>query len=111
MSPVVAATSPRSKLVKRLEALGIEHRSLPGRDDGFAGLFYRGKEFAHFHNDRELDIRLTRAVIEREGLIHPKSSTHHPSRSAKSPWIEIRFATAKDVDEIVRLVRIAIAQL
>ncbi len=107
----MAAISPRRKLIKRLEALGVEHRSVPGRDDGFAGLFYRGKAFAHFHNDHELDIRLTRAVIEREGLSHPNDSAVHPNRSAKSQWIEIHFTTSKEVDDIVRLVRIAIAQL
>jgi hypothetical protein len=107
----MAAMSPHRSLIERLEALGVEHRPVPGRDDGFAGLFYRGKAFAHFHNDHELDIRLTRAVIERECLSHPKNSAVHPDRSTKSPWIEIRFATAKEIDDIVRLVRIAIAQL
>jgi len=105
------ATSPRRKLIKRLEALGVEHRPVPGRNDGFAGLFYRGKAFAHFHNDHELDIRLTRAVIEREGLSHPRDSAIHPDRSANSQWIEIRFTNSKEVGDLVRLVRIAIALL
>lgn len=84
---------------------------MPGRQDGFAALSYRGKAVAHFHNDKEIDIRLTHLVIEREGLNHLKDSTVHPSRQKRSQWIEIRFATAKEVDEIVRLMRIAIAQL
>ena len=104
----MAAISPRRRLIRRLEALGVEYRPVKGRDDGFAGLFYRGKAFAHFHNDHELDIRLTRAVIEREGLSRPTDSTVHPTRSAKSPWIEIRFRTSREVDRIVRLVRLAI---
>lgn len=107
----MTAASLRSELVSRLEALGVEHRAVEGRDDGFAGLFYNGKAFAHFHNDGELDIRLTRAVIAREGLRHPRHSTVHPGRSASSPWIEIRFAAKSDIDVIVRLVRIAIARL
>ncbi len=48
----------RSELIRRLERLGVGHRPLPGRDDGFASLFFGGKDFAHFHNDHELDVRL-----------------------------------------------------
>jgi hypothetical protein len=101
----------RSQLIGRLQELGIEHRPFPGRDDGFASLFYRGKDFAHFHNDRELDLRLTRAVIRREGLEHPPDSAVHPKRSKNSQWIEIRFAAAKDLDRVVRLVKLAIEEL
>lgn len=112
-------TSLRARIIAELEPLGVEYRSEnrpdcrfgPGRDDGLAGLYFNGKAFAHFHHDHELDIRLTRAVIEREGLSHPKGSAVHPNRSARSPWIEVRFATAEDVDEVLRLVRIAIAQI
>src|SRR6516162_1897889 len=42
----------RVQLIKRLARLGVEHRPMPGRDDGFASLCYAGKTFAHFHNDR-----------------------------------------------------------
>jgi hypothetical protein len=41
------------------------------RDDGFSSLHFEGKEFAHFHGDNELDIRLGRDIIKREGLVHP----------------------------------------
>jgi hypothetical protein len=101
----------RDELIKRLEKLGVECHELPGRDDGFASLSYRGKELAHFHNDRELDIRLTRVVIEREGLEHPKDSAVHPNRSRKSPWIEIRFKTSKDLNRVQRLMKLAIEQI
>jgi hypothetical protein len=103
----------RADLIKRLQKLGVEYYELPGRDDGFASLSYRGKEFAHFHNDREreLDIKLTRAVIEREGLEHPTESTVHPKRSKNSPWIEIRFKTQKDLATLQRLVQLTIENL
>ncbi len=78
----------RQQLIERLGKLGVEHRPLPGRDDGFASLCYDGKPFAYFHNDTELDIRLTKAVINREDLVHPKGSTVHPHRSKNSHWIE-----------------------
>jgi hypothetical protein len=110
-TPGAIVADLRSKLIKRLVMLGVEHRPVPGRDDGFSGLFYRGKALAHFHSDRELDIRLTRSVIAREGLVHPKRSLVHPTRSKNSHWIEVRFTRAEDLDRIARPVQLAIEQL
>jgi len=107
----LSATQLRDQLVRRLAKLGVEHRPLPGRDDGFASLCHAGKEFAHFHNDREIDIKLTRALIEREGLVHPADSKVHPGRSRNSPWIEVRFTTPQQVDRVVALVKLALEQL
>jgi hypothetical protein len=36
-------TSLRKQLIARVAKLGVEERALPGRDDGFASLCYRGK--------------------------------------------------------------------
>ena len=33
----------RARLVRQIEKLGVENRPLPGRDDGFSSLHYRGK--------------------------------------------------------------------
>ena len=101
----------RKELIRRVAKLGVTDTPAPGRDDGFSGLKYGGKELAHFHGDNELDLRLTKAVIAREGLVHPSGSLVHPNRSPKSPWIEIRFTRAVQLDEVVRLVKLAIAQL
>ena len=98
----------RTRLIKRVQNLGVEDRPLPGRDDGFSSLYYRGKAYAHFHNDNELDIRLTKNVIVREGLTHPSGSTVHPNRSKTSHWIELRFHTSADLDRVVELVKVAI---
>jgi hypothetical protein len=103
-------TSLRNKLVRRLEKLGVEDRPLPGRNDGFSSLLYGGKEFAHFHDDNELDIRLTRKVIHQEGLAHPTDSRVHPNRSRNSQWIEVRLDKV-DVERVVDLVKLAIAQV
>lgn len=78
---------------------------------GGTALFYRGKEFAHFHHDHEIDLRLTRKLIKSLGLMHPAGSTLHPTRAASSQWIELRFHTPADVARIAELVRLAIAQL
>jgi hypothetical protein len=101
----------RGQLIRRLEKLGVEDRALPGRDDGFSSLFHGGAEFAHFHDDNELDIRLTRSVIRSEGLSHPSGSRVHPKRTANSQWFEVRFERASDLDRVVELVKLAIAQL
>ena len=101
----------RKELIRRLEKLGVEHRPWPGRETGFASLYYRGKEFAHFHDDNELDLRLTKAVIVREGLVHPPDSRVHPNRAKTSPWIEVRFLTRAHLDHVLRLVKLAIERL
>ena len=101
----------RSQLVQRLEKLGVKDRAWPGRDDGFSSLCYEDKEFAHFHSDNELDIRLTRSVIHREGLVHPTDSKVHPNRSRNSQWIEVRFVKAADLETVVHLVKLAIEQI
>ncbi len=64
-------TNLRQQLIARVAKLGVEEHASPGRVDDFASLFYRGKAFAHFHDDRELDLHLTRSIIAREGLVHP----------------------------------------
>jgi hypothetical protein len=101
----------RARLIERVQEFGVEDRPAPGRDDGFSALCFRGKAFAHFHGDNELDIRLTKSVISREGLTHPSGSTVHPNRSKTSPWIELRFHTSADLDQVVRLVKLAVEDM
>ncbi len=93
--------------VQRIE--GVECRPSPVA--GGSALFYFGKEFAHFHNDNELDLRLTKNVIQAQRLSHPSGSIHHPTRSLSSPWIELRFATANEVAHVASLVKLAVASL
>ena len=96
---------------QRLRELSVEECAWPGRDDGFASLLFDGKEFAHFHNWSEIDIRLGKDAIKRERLAHPVDSKVHPGRSKNSPWYEMPIHSAADVDEAVRLVRVAILGL
>jgi hypothetical protein len=37
--------------------------ALPSKVAGGTALFYKGKEFAHFHHDEEIDLRLTRTWL------------------------------------------------
>jgi hypothetical protein len=99
------------------EKLLVELRKIDGVQDrpspvsGGTALFYSGKEFAHFHDDNELDLRLTKKRIQALGLTHPARSIHHPNRSPNSPWIEVRFYVEADVKSLENLVRVAVSEL
>ncbi|MCB1553014.1 MAG: DUF5519 family protein [Xanthomonadales bacterium] len=101
----------RDTLSRRLRELGVEERAWPGRDDGFASLHFRGKEFAHFHHWSEIDIRLGKDVIKRERLVRAAPSKVHPDRASGSPWFEIALNSTADVDEALRLVKLVVASM
>ncbi|HEX4923726.1 MAG TPA: luciferase family protein [Bdellovibrionales bacterium] len=99
----------RNELIKKLERIpGLEDR--PSKVAGGSAIFYKNKEIAHFHNDNEIDVRLTKKIIRKEGLNHPSDSKIHKHRSPNSEWIEIRFNKSKDVNEVVRLFKLALEQ-
>lgn len=99
----------RNEIIKKLERIsGLEDH--PSKVAGGSAIFYNGKEIAHFHDDNEIDIRLTKKIIRKEGLNHPSGSKIHKHRSPSSEWIEIRFKKSKDVDEVVRLFKLALEQ-
>lgn len=100
----------RQQLIALLEGIaGFEARPSPVA--GGIALFFHGKEFAHFHDDQELDLRLTRRTIEAQGLRHPPHSRVHPTRSATSPWIELRLTSEDEVRQVAALVRLAMVQM
>lgn len=103
--------TPRTQLMGELNKIGVQEQRIPGRDDGFAGLVFQGQDIGHFHDDNEVDLRLGKTLIAREKLQHPPNSRVHPKRSKSSPWIEVRLENLRDVEKIVRLVRLSIANL
>lgn len=104
--------SLRKKLLNKLEKIpGLEEKVWPDRDDGFSSLLYNGKDFAHFHHDHELDVRMTTKVIRAEGLVAPTGSKNHPKRSKNSPWIELQFYHEDELDNLIRLIKLAIQQI
>jgi Family of unknown function (DUF5519) len=86
---------------------GLEARPSPVA--GGTALFHHGREFAHFHHDTELDLRLGAARIRALGLVHPAGSVQHPARKPSSPWIELRYASADDVQRVAELVRLSLS--
>lgn len=108
---VIQETSLRKQLVESLlsEIHGLEERA--SKVAGGSAFFYKDKEIAHFHHDTEIDLRLTKNVIKREGLKHPSDSVVHANRASTSQWIELRFSNLDEVREVVRLFKIACALL
>ncbi len=95
----------KEELIKKLERIsGLQDR--PSKVAGGSAIFYKDKEIAHFHSDHEIDVRLTKKVISKEGLKSPEDSKFHRNRSPSSNWIELRFHQTKDVDEVVRLFKL-----
>jgi hypothetical protein len=96
----------RKLLIEKLEQIpGLEDR--PSKVAGGSAIFYHDKEIAHFHDDNEIDIRLSKKLIRSEGLTHPKDSKFHKSRSISSNWLELKFHSTEDVNEVVRLFKLA----
>ena len=102
--------SLKDKLLYGLAAIdGVEVRA--SRVAGGIALFFGGKEFAHFHGDNELDLRLGKRLIKSLGLAHPLDSEQHAGRSPNSPWIELRFESDRVVAQTVEMVRRAVQAL
>ncbi|WP_163133577.1 luciferase family protein [Agarivorans sp. Alg241-V36] len=90
---------------------GVNSVFYPNDKGGFYGFSYKDREFAHFHQADELDLKLGKKTIARLGLQHPNNSLVHPKRSAGSAWIELPFHHAADLETIKGLVKLAISQL
>ena len=75
------------------------------KDTGLVCVFFGKKEFAHFHGDNILDLRLTPKIIREEQLSRSVSAEIHPNRSQNSRWIGIEFNSRSDIDTLLHLVR------
>ena len=105
------------KLSKQKEELMKKLEILPDitleqwKDTELIGVLYKGKEIAHFQTgkgaENELDIRLTPKIIKQEKLTVPEDSKSHPNRSKNSRWIIQSFEAQKDIEPILRLVKLA----
>ena len=97
----------KNALVQKLEKIpGVTHRPWPDRDDGFSTIHFGEKEIAHFHNFNEIDIRLGKKLITEHKLEHPKNSKSHPNRSKGSAYIEVRFNSASELEQITKLIKL-----
>ena len=98
----------RNKLIARLERIpDVEVRQWKSGSD-FTVIEYRGKEVAHFHGNNELDIRLSKEVVQRDGLTHAPNHIGHPNRKNGGRWLMARFTREAHLGEMIRLVTMAI---
>ena len=98
----------RKQLIKELEMIqGISVR-LWKPDSDFTVIEHEGKEVAHFHGNNELDIRLSKEVVKRDGLTHAPNHVGHPNRKNGGRWLMARFTRVAHLAEMVRLVKMAI---
>ena len=98
----------RKQLIERLEQIkGIDvHLWKP--DYHLMVVDYHGKEVAHFHGNNELDIRLSKEVVKREGLTHAPDRIGHPDRKNGGRWLVVRFTRKHHLAEMERLIKLAI---
>ena len=102
--------SLKKELVTRIERIrGLTHVPYPDRDDGFSTIALNGKEIGHFHHFNELDLKLGKKLIKREGLTHYPDSENHPNRSPNSQFIELRFHQKSDLNKIIELIELLVA--
>lgn len=99
----------KKKLLKELAKIpGLE--SHPSKVAGGTAIFFGTREIAHFHSDHEIDVRLTKKVIRASGLNHPEDSNFHKKRAKTSDWMELRYFQQSDLDDVVRLFKLALKE-
>ena len=98
----------RKKLIDKLEMISGIDVHLWKPDSDFMVIDYKGKEVAHFHGNNELDIRLSKEVVKRDGLTHSPNHVGHPNRKNGGTWLIARFTRESHLAEMVRLVKMAI---
>lgn len=94
------------RLLKEIETIPDVHAETSPVPGGYC-IRCRGKEFGHFHNDSEIDLRLSKKLIKDFGLEHPTDSTFHPNRSNNSAWIELRFSNTREMKQVIKFVELA----
>lgn len=95
-----------SRLLKEIESIPGVSTEVSPVAGGYCVVF-KGKEFGHFHNEQEIDLKLTKKLIMENGLKHPADSSFHPNRSVNSPWIELRYSNVKEMKQVLQYIKLA----
>lgn len=97
----------RKKLTEKLiKQPGIDIRYWKP-DHHLLVIYHNDREIAHFHGNNELDIRLSREFVKREGLTHAPNRIGHPERKNGGRWLIVRFTRQSHLTEIERLIKVA----
>ena len=109
---------PSSRINERLppmkvaESLDVKIRALPGVERkmsrwGHATAYIVGeREFAHFHRQDQIDVRLTTAV-QRKMRVALREDPRVKLRPGSSDWITITLAIEGDLEFALELVKLA----
>ncbi len=93
----------RGDLTARIEALPeVTHGPSRFGSGKSAAFSVGGKEFAHFHADDRIDVRVPRKAqrpVQDDARVIPRKNP--------GDWIELRFSSSVDLDWILELVELA----
>ncbi|MFK7893328.1 MAG: luciferase family protein [Granulosicoccus sp.] len=98
----------RRKLIRELEKNPDIDVHLWKPDSDLTVIDYKGKEIAHFHGNNELDIRLSREIVKRDGLTHDTKRVGHLNRKNGGRWLIVCFTRSGHLPEMMRLLKLAI---
>ncbi len=110
LAPFSSRIDERLPAVKVAETLDVKIRALPSVQStksrwGHQTAYVIGeREFAHFHRQNEIDVRLTRAV-QRKMRVDLREDPRVKLRPGSSDWITITLATEEDLDFAFELVK------
>jgi hypothetical protein len=93
---------------KRLDSKILSIRGVQRKKSrwGHVVAYWTGKrEFAHFHKENELDIRVTKSALKK--TLGAGIDPHVTLRPGPSDWITVELRGQKDEDAAFRLVKIA----
>ncbi len=101
----MTAPDPRKLLNSKILALaGVESRKSKWGTQ--AAYSVDGREFVHFHDRREIDIRLT-GRFQKLGRSKLKQDSRIGFREGNSEWITFSFSTQGDVEVAFQLIKLA----
>lgn len=101
-----AKSSLKTLLQKRiLEIQGVEYKK--SRFGSISAFYIGKKEFAHFHEGTEIDIRVTKPFIKKIKTQYQDDERFH-WRYSSSDWVEFQFPKKQDLKMAVELARIAV---
>jgi len=102
--------SPERALIRRVA-------SIPGVTIGRSrfgdrtAVFIEGVECAHFHDAREVDVRLTRSALRRhQADLEREPGIDKTSLRSRRDWCVFVVKRSRDVDRVARWLRLAIEQ-
>ncbi len=102
--------SDRRDLARHLAARILSLPGVRGEKSRWtsSNAYYVGsREFAHFHNEGDIDVRLTKRV-QRERAPSLRNDTRVKLRERPSEWVALSLRRTRDVDYAFEMVKLAL---